>query len=347
MFLANRHRVSRHFGNIIAAIFIMSLMLLDELIQESDLIDRFPFFSDITLTADLLIWPFVAFYVQSIVGKRSQYRLRDLIFFLPFLIGFIWQIPYTFSSGELKTEYFNSGIPAPLALFVLYKFCVALAFLAWIFTMLNRRLKLFIQPFRESKKTKPIQQFRGFIAVVTLAIFMIYTAFFLNFWGVDFEPESDKIGSLLIMGSFYFMGIITFRRPPELVSEGYSAAVVSSFNQNEESHIDQLQSLFESQQPFLRELRIKEIADQLNLTVQQLSYLINQHIGLSFQDFVNTYRVNHFKAAVQNGEHREKTLLGIALESGFSSKATFNRAFKNIEGISPSAYVEKQDSNSI
>ena len=62
---------------------------------------------------------------------------------------------------------------------------------------------------------------------------------------------------------------------------------------------------------------------------------------MNFNDFINTYRVEEVKKAFDNGEHKKTTLLGIAYDCGFNSKATFNRAFKKNAGFSPKEYLEK------
>ena len=41
------------------------------------------------------------------------------------------------------------------------------------------------------------------------------------------------------------------------------------------------------------------------------------------------------------GEQKTQTLLGIAYDCGFNSKATFNRAFKKATGASPKEWMEK------
>ena len=62
---------------------------------------------------------------------------------------------------------------------------------------------------------------------------------------------------------------------------------------------------------------------------------------MNFNDFVNKYRVEEVKKAFDNGDHKKSTLLGIAFDCGFNSKATFNRAFKKNTGLSPKDYLEK------
>jgi AraC-like DNA-binding protein len=86
-------------------------------------------------------------------------------------------------------------------------------------------------------------------------------------------------------------------------------------------------------------LSLSALAKQLGLPTHHVSQVINQEGGQTFFDFINQYRVQAVVRALQAREHRQKTLLGIALESGFNSKASFNRAFKKFSGLTPQAYV--------
>jgi AraC-like DNA-binding protein len=45
---------------------------------------------------------------------------------------------------------------------------------------------------------------------------------------------------------------------------------------------------------------------------------------------------------MEAGEHSLQTLLGLAFESGFNSKSTFNRAFKKLTNLSPNDYVKEK-----
>lgn len=95
-----------------------------------------------------------------------------------------------------------------------------------------------------------------------------------------------------------------------------------------------------SQQAYLDpDLNLSELASQVGWSRSRLSEVINQEFGLNFNDFVNDYRNAHVKRLIREGRHRQYSLLGIAFESGFRSKATFNRVFQKLNGMSPSTYA--------
>ena len=71
--------------------------------------------------------------------------------------------------------------------------------------------------------------------------------------------------------------------------------------------------------------------------------MINAGAGKNFNDFVNAYRVDEFKRQVREPASAHLSFLGLALDCGFNSKATFNRAFKKFTGTSPKEFTEAQE----
>lgn len=89
------------------------------------------------------------------------------------------------------------------------------------------------------------------------------------------------------------------------------------------------------------ELSLVQMAKQLKTNPTILSKAINQGFGKNFNDFINHYRIEAVKEKLQAGEQKVQTLLGIAYDCGFNSKATFNRSFKKATGVSPKEWIEK------
>jgi len=92
----------------------------------------------------------------------------------------------------------------------------------------------------------------------------------------------------------------------------------------------------------LEEINLTILSNNLGVPVKKTSYLLNQCMNTTFYDLINDYRLAEFKSKVKNGELKEKTILGLAFESGFNSKATFNRIFKQKEKITPIQFVKSQ-----
>ncbi len=86
------------------------------------------------------------------------------------------------------------------------------------------------------------------------------------------------------------------------------------------------------------EITIKSLANLMQVNRNGLSHSINKGFDKNFNDFINELRVDEVKRILDNQTHTHLTLLGIGLESGFNSKASFNRAFKKFTGQTPSEY---------
>jgi AraC-like DNA-binding protein len=86
-------------------------------------------------------------------------------------------------------------------------------------------------------------------------------------------------------------------------------------------------------------LTLTDVAQELLTNTKFVSTIVNQGFQMNFNDYVNQFRVEAVKQRLKEGEHISKTLLGVALDCGFNSKATFNRAFKKNTSISPQEYL--------
>ena len=86
-------------------------------------------------------------------------------------------------------------------------------------------------------------------------------------------------------------------------------------------------------------LTIVTLASKIGVTQHRLRSLINQNLGYkNFSEFVNAYRIEDVKSALTDRKRADIPILTIALDSGFKSLSSFNRAFKNSESITPTEY---------
>jgi len=85
-------------------------------------------------------------------------------------------------------------------------------------------------------------------------------------------------------------------------------------------------------------LKLKDISDELSLTENQLSQILNEQ-NSSFRDYINAYRVNEAIDLLRG--NTSFTIEGIAYSVGFNSRATFYNAFKKHKGQTPSAFKKK------
>ncbi|MGA0555592.1 helix-turn-helix domain-containing protein [Larkinella sp. VNQ87] len=90
------------------------------------------------------------------------------------------------------------------------------------------------------------------------------------------------------------------------------------------------------------ELTVEKVGRHLQLSPKTISAVLNQHLGKSFNTFVNEYRLEEVKRRLIDPTRSNLTLTGIAFECGFNSQATFQRTFKQMTGYSPKEYLNRQ-----
>jgi AraC-like DNA-binding protein len=139
-----------------------------------------------------------------------------------------------------------------------------------------------------------------------------------------------------------------------LVRQSEVFSGLSEFEQNEkapapDSH-DQAQSIFSELDETIKQaqlfrtprLALQDLANHTGLSVKDISWAINQGGRMSFADYINGLRINEVIQGAQASDRR--ALLDIALDAGFSSKSSFNAAFKKHTGLSPTQYLKGPES---
>jgi ABC-type antimicrobial peptide transport system permease subunit/AraC-like DNA-binding protein len=95
------------------------------------------------------------------------------------------------------------------------------------------------------------------------------------------------------------------------------------------------------------DLSLSSLAEKLGWPPHELSRVINTVFKKGFNDYINEYRIREVISKMKDPAYDNITLLGIAFEAGFNSKATFNRSFKQMTGKSPAEFkkiLENKDS---
>jgi AraC-like DNA-binding protein len=103
---------------------------------------------------------------------------------------------------------------------------------------------------------------------------------------------------------------------------------------------DKLATAMETEKIYLEsDLSIGALAERIGAPEHQLRALINKSMGhRNFRSFLNGYRMAEAKAALSDSEKASLPILTIAMDSGFASLASFNRAFKLETGATPSDF---------
>lgn len=90
------------------------------------------------------------------------------------------------------------------------------------------------------------------------------------------------------------------------------------------------------------QLKLAEVAKRLKVSSHHLSQAINSKFGHPFYEYVSHYRVQTLKGKLKDPKQQHLTILALALDAGFNSKASLNRIFKAHTGMTPSQYQKAQ-----
>jgi AraC-like DNA-binding protein len=165
-------------------------------------------------------------------------------------------------------------------------------------------------------------------------------------FGFDWRPLAFALSQnlmILIFGLWLAGRLLTVR--PEALTFGVTNAERAPAEAPDPGVRDaalhrRLTDLMEGERVFLDpELTFAAFVARMGASERAVRTLINHELGHDhFRSFLNHYRVAEARRRLSAPSHAEDKLIAVALDSGFASLASFNRAFRAVEGCAPSRY---------
>lgn len=302
----------------------------------------FPRWSWLPLQYALALGPLIWFYVRKLTNPEIRFQAKDWVHFLPLILELSAHNLQILETGGKHISTFNTHA------FQLYSPILQLLALISVLTYLRLSLRLLKEFDRKVKENysdikkyqyRWLQRLLSGLAVVWLCwIPMVATDFLFYDYSLDVPYYYPLY--LLLAGTTIWIGAEAFLRPEVIfieptISLPEKEAPTEDDIQKGRWLRDQIESNL-----FYRnsELNLRSLALELEIHPNQLSRIINQGTSKSFNDLINEYRIKDVINKMQDPAYNNITLLGIAFDSGFNSKTTFNRTFKNLTGKSPVEY---------
>jgi AraC-like DNA-binding protein len=181
------------------------------------------------------------------------------------------------------------------------------------------------------------RRFRDLLVVISGAYILaisIAEIFFAERTAAAWLEFANVTGILIVVTAFL---IYLIRIGP---SFSRKSAVFEARDEQAAEHEAELLRLMEQEHAYRQEgLTIARLAERLGLQEYRLRRLINGGLGYrNFNDFLNRYRIAETRARLADPAEARLPVLTIALEAGFRSIGPFNRAFKDLTGMTPTAY---------
>ena len=361
--------------NLPAQLFMIGLVLIvtfQAILNAFDTREFFmanPHLSKISWLIPSLFGPLVYLFTVKLCSYKPSLQKKDLLHFIPFLLYLILLLPWYLSSAEEKMAYLNNfelarkddfGFLNQLSLLLI------LAYLVFTLLFLKKFRKRIQETFSEISM-KRVEWMSTFAYAVLIVLVISSMGFYGHKFGIPVLNAIYHYNYALVVLLVYWIAYKALLQPlifepfaipphePDLPEVPENQEIAGELvaaepdgrkynrsglgEEQAEQLYAQLIEFMKTKKPYLNpEINIYQLAILLNIKKHHLSQVINERTGMNFFDFINTFRVEEIKKNLTHSSMKNLTLLGIALESGFNSKATFNSAFKKFTGLTPSDF---------
>lgn len=268
------------------------------------------------LAACMAIGPLLLLFVNSQKKEFKGFHPLMLLHFLP-VAGLV-------IFGEFFTAYHADR--------ELWAYIVQAIYLHW-------GIYIGLSVYLYFKKIKPLQQINKFWIISILSgIGLIWLAYFTSGF------TSYIAGALTFSAAVYWLVVILISGRTVKQNKPSAAKATRMPKEEAERIRKKLFDFLEADQSYKNaNLRMSEVAKQLSLPSHQLSHFINEHLQMSFSQFINSYRIEEAKKLLLENPHL--TVEAIGYESGFNSPSSFYTTFKNETGQTPAAFRKHQEAD--
>lgn len=295
---------------------------------------------------DLLFGPAVYFYFKSQTNSSFRTNKKYLIHLLPW--GVYFTVEFTvFLFGQETVNQFNSSNYA-FVLNIVHEVVrtLSLLFYLWKSLKIYRAYRLWSENQFSDIELISFKWFRNFLyfMIAWIAcreiINQVDGVLNLNFY-------QDWWWNLPLVLTAFYVGLQGYaQQQPQIIHFEEKLfkkpqRKIKEFSDKKNDVIVDWDYQINEQQLYLQsDLNLNELSKYLGVTPREISTYINEEFQVNFNDYINQKRVQAFEQKILAGSHKNFTLLSIAYDCGFNSKATFHRAFKKHKQCTPKEFIE-------
>jgi AraC-like DNA-binding protein len=285
--------------------------------------------------------PFLFAFVVSLVGMRQRFTGLDFLHLLPFA-GFVLYM--AISQGLKVFSLAGADTTISVSIFSISNLFAILLLLSVPFyivwsLLIMRRARLALPSPAQSSRFRWIWSFIAGLGVVWVAA-MASAA--LNQKQLA-QPHMIFWALTIVVYVLGYLGLTrtsVFTAPefealknelqPKYRKSGLKPADARALYDDLVGHVDDDQAYLDA------DISLGALARELGYSTNHVSQVINEFDQCNFHDFINSRRVAEVCRRLQDSQ--ETNLLELAMDVGFNSKSSFNRAFRKFAGVTPSEY---------
>lgn len=336
---------NRRPGRILSVLIVtICLWLVDHFMRMAGIYRQDPDLYFLPIFYSFSFGPLIWFYVQSLINADFRLSKKHFLHFIPVLLQASLYIVLSCLSYEGKRWYWEH-IHQPCT----YRIEFDGTWLSLsVYLLLSIRLLKNYQRWAADNFSELSTISLNWLKIILAILFVLCVQWFIEVilrdgYGIyfNYDYSVELLGIILLV-----LGIAGWKQSSLLVRYEPAATITSAMANEyviDEEILSKIKSAMEDQQLYLHPtLSLQDVALALGVNAKTISRHINAGFDVSFNEFVNRYRVAEVKRRLEAGDLSRLTMVGIANESGFNSKTTFNRIFKELTGQSPKDYLSNR-----
>jgi AraC-like DNA-binding protein len=320
-------------------IFAIALWLIDHFLRIAGIYGQNPNLYFLPIFYSFAFGPLIYFYVRNLVNQKFIFRRKEYLHFVPVFFQGALYIFLTSKDYSFKNWYW-----VHVHQWITYKiefdgtFISMLIYLGLSIRLLRNYQGYVINNFSETSQIRLNWLKVILTLLVVLCIQWLVEVILRDYFHIFFDYNY----SILILGLMALILAAGGIRQASLAELHFEEEVIpKNAIQVDAGMLEQIKAAMSTQRLYLNPtLTLAEFARELKLNPKLVSQQINTGLGKSFNNFVNEYRVEEVKKRLHSQDMESLTILGIAYESGFNSKTTFNRIFKDFTGVAPRDFIK-------
>jgi AraC-like DNA-binding protein len=332
---------------LIAFMMLISFQALLNAFDSREFFMNYPNLSRVSWLQLSLVGPLIYLITKKITSGSAKWQWNDAVHIIPFIVSGSILLPWFLKPTSEKLQLLHRFDVVSQQDFGWLNQANLILIIGYIMLALwqQDKYKLVIMNVYSDIEKRKLKWIKEFLYLILGVVLLSGLGFYGRKWDIPVLTNFYHYNYIIIVAIVYWLAYklltspdIFWQMPPvDIPVKKYEKSGVPE----EELNViyTRLLEYMETARPFLdTDLTIFKLAESLELPRHHLSQSINIRSGKSFYDFINGYRVEEAKRRLKDPAFDKMTIQGIAFDSGFNSKATFNTAFNKFAGMTPSAY---------